>query len=182
LPASSTARRRPIAASRRPGGVGWSQRIGGLGKPRRRAYSRTPTRSARTLSPIVAILMLAIFIAVIAAVVAMTQAQRKIPVGREDVEEAAALNDEAFALMQDGRWEDALPLLERAVPALTDTFSDDFRYEAYAEYNLGRTLAELDRCEEAGPHLDRSKQLQGNLPEIREAKKSCRKGKDEEGD
>jgi tRNA A-37 threonylcarbamoyl transferase component Bud32 len=96
-----------------------------------------------------------------------------------NVEEAAALNDEAFALMQDGRWEDALPLLERAVPALTGTFSDDFPYEAYAEYNFGRTLAELDRCEEALPHLDRSKQLQGNRPEIREAMKSCRKGKEE---
>ena len=104
------------------------------------------------------------------------------PTGQLGVEEAAALNDEAYALMQNGRWEDALPLLERAVPALRGTFSDDLPYEAYAEYNLGRTLAELDRCEEAGPHLDRSKQLQGNRPEIREAKKSCRKGKDEESD
>jgi len=93
--------------------------------------------------------------------------------------EAAALNDEAFAFMQEGRWEEALPLLRRALPALRGTYSGGFRYEAYAEYNLGRTLAELDRCEEALPHLDRSKQLQGNRPEIREAMKSCRKGKEE---
>ena len=65
------------------------------------------------------------------------------------VEEAAGLNDEAFALMQEGRWQEALPLLERAVPALRGTYSDGFRYEAYAEYNLGRTLVELGRCNEA---------------------------------
>lgn len=96
------------------------------------------------------------------------------PGGGLDVDEAAALNDEAFALMQEGEWEEALPLLERAVPALQGTFSDDFRYEAYAEYNLGRTLAELGRCEEALAHLDRSKELQGNRPEIVEARKICR--------
>jgi eukaryotic-like serine/threonine-protein kinase len=94
-----------------------------------------------------------------------------------DVDGAAALNDEAFALMQAGDWEGALPLLEQALPALQGTYSDDFPYEAYAEYNLGRTLVELDRCEEALPHLERSKELQGNRKEIVEAMKSCR-GKD----
>jgi tetratricopeptide (TPR) repeat protein len=99
--------------------------------------------------------------------------------GGLDVDEAAALNDEAFALMQEGEWEEALPLLERAVPALQSTFSADFPYEAYAEYNLGRTLAELGRCEEALVHLDRSKELQGNRRDIVEARKSCRgKGDD----
>ena len=98
------------------------------------------------------------------------------PGGGLDVDEAAALNDEGFTLMQEGEWDQALPLLERAVPALEGTYSDDFPYEAYAEYNLGRTLAELDRCEEAFPHLDRSKELQGNRSEIREAKKICRGG------
>ena len=78
--------------------------------------------------------------------------------------------------MQEGEWEEALELLERALPALEGTFSDDFPYEAYAEYNIGRTLAELGRCEEALPHLDRSKELQGNRSEIREAKKICRGG------
>jgi tetratricopeptide (TPR) repeat protein len=96
------------------------------------------------------------------------------PGGGLDVTEAVALNDDAFALMQEGEWEEALQLLERAVPALEGTYSDDFRYEAYAEYNLGRTLAELGRCDEALPHLDRSKELQGNREEIRDAMKSCR--------
>jgi eukaryotic-like serine/threonine-protein kinase len=94
--------------------------------------------------------------------------------GGLDANEAAALNDQAFDLMQEGEWEEALALLERAVPALEGTYSEDFPYEAYAEYNLGRTLAELDRCEEVLAHLDRSKELQGNRKEIAEARKSCR--------
>jgi eukaryotic-like serine/threonine-protein kinase len=102
------------------------------------------------------------------------------PDGGLDADEAAELNDQAFVLMQEGEWEEALPLLERAVFALEGTYSGDFPYEAYAEYNLGRTLAELGRCEEALPHLDRSKELQGNRKEIREAMKDCRgKGSDD---
>jgi eukaryotic-like serine/threonine-protein kinase len=88
--------------------------------------------------------------------------------------EAAALNDEAFTQhMQEGDYEGALPLLRRAVPALRGTYSDDFRYEAYAEYNLGKTLAELGRCEEALPHLERSEDLQGEEQPITEAKEQC---------
>jgi eukaryotic-like serine/threonine-protein kinase len=88
--------------------------------------------------------------------------------------EAAALNDEAFLEhMQQGDYEGALPLLELAVPALEGTYSTGFRYEAYAEYNLGKTLAELDRCEEAVPHLERSEQLQGQRGPITAAKAQC---------
>jgi serine/threonine protein kinase len=109
------------------------------------------------------------------------------PANAVSVEQAAELNDEAFALMQDGRWEEALPLLERAVPALRGTYSANFPYEAYAEYNLGRTLVELDRCDEAVPHLERSRELQGNRGEIKEALRDCRRGEkskrdDEEND
>ena len=84
--------------------------------------------------------------------------------------------------MQDGRWQEALPLLERAVPALRGTYSDDFRYEAYAEYNLGRTLVELGRCDDAVPHLERSRDLQGNRREIKEALRDCRRGEKSERD
>jgi eukaryotic-like serine/threonine-protein kinase len=88
--------------------------------------------------------------------------------------EAAALNDEAYAEhMQQGDYEGALPLLERAVPALRGTYSGDFPYEAYAEYNLGKTLAELDRCDEAQPHLERSEELQGERGAITAAKRQC---------
>lgn len=92
---------------------------------------------------------------------------------RVGVEQAAELNDEAFALMQQGRWEDALPLLERAVPALRKTYSESFPYEAYAEYNLGRTLEALDRCKQARKHLRRSEKLQGEREEITAALERC---------
>jgi serine/threonine protein kinase len=103
------------------------------------------------------------------------------PASAISVERAAELNDEAFALMQQGRWQEALPLLQRAVPALRGTYSDGFRYEAYAEYNLGRTLVELDRCEDAIPHLERSRELQGNRPDIRDALRECGEKPGKEG-
>ncbi len=97
------------------------------------------------------------------------------PESEVSVEEAAALNDEAFGTyMQQGDYESALPLLEQAVPALRGTYSSGFRYEAYAEYNLGKTLAELGRCEEALPHLERSEELQGSRGPITAARNQCR--------
>ncbi len=111
------------------------------------------------------------------------------PANAVSVEQAVNLTDEATALMQDGRWREALPLMERAVPTLRGTYSADFPYEAYAEYNLGRTLVELDRCDEAVSHLERSRELQGNHPDIRDALRACgaqggkkEKSKDDEGD
>jgi eukaryotic-like serine/threonine-protein kinase len=95
------------------------------------------------------------------------------PEGGLTLEEAAALNDEAFGLMGEGRYGDALPLLERATPALRGSYSNGFRYEAYAEYNLGKTLAELGRCDEALPHLERSENLQGAREPITNAKAQC---------
>jgi eukaryotic-like serine/threonine-protein kinase len=96
------------------------------------------------------------------------------PEAELSVAEAAALNDEAFsAHMQQGDYAGALPLLEQAVPALRGTYSSGFRYEAYAEYNLGKTLAELGRCDEALPHLERSEELQGRRGPITAAKRQC---------
>jgi eukaryotic-like serine/threonine-protein kinase len=95
-------------------------------------------------------------------------------VGDLSAGEAAVLNDEAYQLMRQGRYQEALPLLRRAVPALRGSFSSGFRYEAYAEYNLGKTLAELGRCSEALPHLERSETLQGAREPITAAKEQCR--------
>jgi serine/threonine-protein kinase len=87
--------------------------------------------------------------------------------------EAAVLNDQAYGLMREGRYGEALPLLTRAVPALRGTYTSGFRYEAYAEYNLGKTLAELGRCSDALPHLERSEDLQGAREPITAAKEQC---------
>jgi eukaryotic-like serine/threonine-protein kinase len=78
------------------------------------------------------------------------------------VAQAKALNDDAYALMQRGRWRAALPLLERAVPALRGIGPGD-PYEAYADYNLGRTLLALGRCREALVPLHRSDALQDRV-------------------
>jgi tetratricopeptide (TPR) repeat protein len=112
---------------------------------------------------------------VVQTVTSPTEEETTSPDADLSVEEAAALNDEAFgSYMQQGDYEGALPLLERALAALRGTYNDDFPYEAYAEYNLGKTLVELDRCDEALPHLDRSEELQGHRGPITAARRQCR--------
>ena len=86
--------------------------------------------------------------------------------GELSASQAAAQNDRAFGLMNQGRYEEALPLIQQALPALAGVSPN----EAYAEYNLGKTLVELGRCDEAIPHLERSEQLQGARGPITAAK------------
>ena len=83
-----------------------------------------------------------------------------------------SLNDQGFALMQAGRYEEALPVLEQAVQALSGTGPGD-PYEAYANYNLGYTLLQVGRCDEALGYLDRSEELQGERKEITRARKAA---------
>ena len=85
------------------------------------------------------------------------------------------LNDRAWALMQQGRYSEALPMLEQAVPALRGAGPSDLA-EGYANYNLGYTLYKLDRCDEAKPYLDRAKKLEPYRTEVDaalEAVKQC---------
>jgi eukaryotic-like serine/threonine-protein kinase len=89
------------------------------------------------------------------------------------IEDAVQLTDEATALLQQEQWEEALRTQRRALPALRDTYTDDFRYEAYAAYNMGKALAELGRCPRALKFLDRSDDLQGQRQEIDEARATC---------
>jgi tRNA A-37 threonylcarbamoyl transferase component Bud32 len=85
------------------------------------------------------------------------------------VGQGIALTDEATSLLgQDD--ERALALALQAIPMLE---GKDRLYEAYARYDAGRALANLGRCEEALPYLDRSEQLQGERKEIRQARKDC---------
>jgi len=76
-----------------------------------------------------------------------------------------SLNDQAWALMKQGRYEEALPLLEQAVPALKGTGPGDL-YEGYANYNLGYTLLQLGRCKESKHYLDRAKHLEPDRTEV----------------
>lgn len=77
--------------------------------------------------------------------------------------DAVSLNDEAFALIQAGDYEAALPLLERAVPELAGSGS---LAEAYASYNLALTRRASGRCDGVLALLDRSEQVQGRRNEI----------------
>jgi eukaryotic-like serine/threonine-protein kinase len=65
----------------------------------------------------------------------------------------AALNDQGFRLMNAGRYDEAVPVLERAVAAFPSD-STEVTY-AYALYNLGRSLRLAGRPEEAIPILER---------------------------
>jgi eukaryotic-like serine/threonine-protein kinase len=71
----------------------------------------------------------------------------------EDPELGAALNQEGFELIQAGRPEDAVPVLEAAVRAFP-AGSEDVNY-AYALYNLGNALRLSGRAAEAVPVLER---------------------------
>ncbi len=82
-----------------------------------------------------------------------------------------ALTDEATRLIGEGDFAGAEQAARRAVAALAGSGQT---YEAYAEYDLGRALAELGRCDEALQHLDRSEQLQGRRKEIDKARKRCK--------
>jgi tRNA A-37 threonylcarbamoyl transferase component Bud32 len=89
----------------------------------------------------------------------------------------AELNNQGFALMQEGRYEEALPLLEQAVAKLAGTGE---LAEAYALYNLAFTRLQLGNCDGVLAMLDRSEDIQGHRVEIdrtrREAEQRCGEG------
>jgi tetratricopeptide (TPR) repeat protein len=93
--------------------------------------------------------------------------------GGVSLDEAVQLTDEATRLLEQEQWRDALSTQRKALKTLEGTYTDAFRYEAYAAYNISKALAELGRCEQALRYLDRSEELQGHRREIDEARASC---------
>jgi hypothetical protein len=71
--------------------------------------------------------------------------------------DGAQLNDQGFALMQQGDYAGAIPVLQRAVQAL-ESNPGDVTY-AYALYNLGRSLRLAGRPAEAVPILEQRLQI-----------------------
>jgi eukaryotic-like serine/threonine-protein kinase len=82
-----------------------------------------------------------------------------------------SLTDQATSLLRAGDPAGAERLARQALALLLGSGAT---YEAYAEYDLGAALAQLGQCDEALQHLENSRQLQGNRPEIRDAEKLCR--------
>jgi eukaryotic-like serine/threonine-protein kinase len=66
--------------------------------------------------------------------------------------EGARLNDRGFQLMSEGRYDEAIPILQRAVEAFPPGTSD-LNY-AYALFNLGQALRMAGRPDEAIPILE----------------------------
>ena len=85
----------------------------------------------------------------------------------------AALNAQGFSLMNQGRYEEAIPLLRRAVAAYPGG-SGDLTY-AYALYNLGKSLRLAGRPEEAVPILERRLQIPNQTETVKRELKAARK-------
>ena len=83
-----------------------------------------------------------------------------------------AENNNAYVLMKQGRFSDALPLLQDAQQQLDGQGN---LAEAYTDYNLGYTLIQLGQCADAVPYLERSKQLQPGRHEVMDALKQAKK-------
>jgi tetratricopeptide (TPR) repeat protein/predicted Ser/Thr protein kinase len=94
---------------------------------------------------------------------------------------AAALNDQGFALIQGGRYGDAIPILERAVAGAER--GGGLTY-AYALFNLGNALRLAGRPEEAIPILEARLEIpnqRGTVTRELEAARAAAGGGDGEG-
>jgi eukaryotic-like serine/threonine-protein kinase len=92
--------------------------------------------------------------------------------GAGSINEAIALTDEATGLIRQGRYDEALPVAQRALEPLQGS---GHIYEAYANYDVGKSLLELGRCQDALPYLDRSQAIQGRRKEIDRDRKAAEK-------
>jgi tetratricopeptide (TPR) repeat protein len=90
--------------------------------------------------------------------------------GKVSYDEAVALTDESTALMDEGNYEDALPLALQAHKSLRNSGE---LYEAYAAYNAGKSYIELGDCNKGLPLLDESEAIQGERSEIEDARAQC---------
>ena len=99
-----------------------------------------------------------------------TQAEEEPP--PQQGADGVALTDQSTALLNEGRYEEALPVAQQALAALQGSGE---LYEAYANYNVGKALLGLGRCAEAIPYFDRSEQIQGERKEITRDRKAAEK-------
>jgi len=84
----------------------------------------------------------------------------------EDPALGSSLNQQGFEMIQSGRYEEAVPVLEEAVQAYPPE-SDDVEY-GYALFNLANALRLSGRPEEAIPILERRLQIPDQIDVVRE--------------
>jgi serine/threonine-protein kinase len=75
------------------------------------------------------------------------------PTSAVDPARGAQLNDQGYALMQRGEYDEAIPILQQAVASWPED-SADLNY-AYALFNLGKSLNRAGRPAEAIPYLEK---------------------------
>lgn len=87
------------------------------------------------------------------------------PAPASDPAEAAALNDQGFALIEAGQPEEAIPILRRSV-SLFGEDTGDLTY-AYALFNLGQALLDAGRAEQAVEVLRRRLEIPNQTDVVR---------------
>jgi eukaryotic-like serine/threonine-protein kinase len=85
----------------------------------------------------------------------------------------ASLNSQGYALMRQGRYREAVPVLQRAVETFPESTSD-LQY-AYALYNLGRSLRLAGRPREAVPILERRLRIPNQTATVRKELDAARR-------
>ena len=90
--------------------------------------------------------------------------------GAISIDGAIDLTDASTREIRAGDYASALPLAQRALARLQGS---GHTYEGYANYNVGKSLAELGRCSEALPYLERRESLLGAHPDVTAAKRKC---------
>jgi len=98
------------------------------------------------------------------------QPQQRAP---EPAADPASLNERGFELMNQGRYDEAIPILQRAVDA-SDPSSVT---HAYALYNLGRSLRLAGRADEAVPVLERRAKIKNQQGVVKQELKQARKAR-----
>jgi serine/threonine-protein kinase len=149
------------------GGLALAGVLGGDGDPETRTVieTRTRTEEGRVTTQQVTVTTEREPTTTAPATTATTAPEEETSAG-----DAGRLNNQAFALMNAGRYAEALPLLERAIVPLRGTGS---LTEAYTSYNLARTRLELGRCDDVIALLDRSQAVQGERREITETRQQA---------
>ena len=87
------------------------------------------------------------------------------PSSAPDPEQAAALNDQGFSLIQAGRSAEAVPILRRSVELFGDN-TGDINY-AFALFNLGQALNDAGRPAEAVPVLQERLEIPNQTETVR---------------
>ena len=100
------------------------------------------------------------------------------PPAADGGQSGAELNDQGFALLQQGDATGALPLLEAAV---ADLSGDGSTVEAYASYNLATARFASGSCDGVLALLDRSEEVQGKRREIDRLRKEAERRCEESG-